>query len=141
MNHTFKVSLLSAAAFAVSAVAAFAQTQGKVSVKVPFEFTAGTATLPAGEYDFSEDQNGILHISSAQQHRAAMVLTNAEPSTFTTTAPSVRFDKEEGVYSLSEVNLANFMGRRVIKLDHTGGTAAMVSKIGVTNGASKGLKK
>ena len=144
MNSTLKVSLFSAAMLAVSAVSGFAQTNNKVSVKVPFEFVAGTTTFPAGNYNFSQDQNGILYISSAQLHKSAMILTNAEPAApFTNNAPTVKFDKdkEDGVYSLSEVSLADAMGRRVIKLDHASGTAAMVSKAGLTNGAAKGLKK
>lgn len=142
MTSTLKVSLFSAAMLAVSAVSGFAQTNNKVSVKVPFEFVAGTTTFPAGNYNFSQDQNGILYISSAQMHKAAMLLTNAEPvAAFTNNSPTVKFDKEDGVYSLSEVSLADAMGRRVIKLDHASGTAAMVSKAGLTNGAAKGLKK
>jgi hypothetical protein len=142
MNRTLKVSLFSAAMLAVSAVSGFAQANNKVAVKVPFEFVAGTTTFPAGNYEFSQDQNGILYISSAETHKSAMILTNAEPvALFTATAPAVKFDKEEGVYSLSEVSLADAMGRRVIKIDHASGTAAMVSKAGLTNGAAKGLKK
>jgi hypothetical protein len=140
-NLTMKASLYAAAAIVLSAVPSFAQQSGHVSVKVPFEFTAGSATLPAGDYDFQEARNGVIMISSFEQHKAVMVLTNAGRPALADGQPSVKFDKMDGQYSLSEINLWGEPSRKLIHLDRDGGSTAIGSKLGVTNAASKGLTK
>lgn len=141
MNKTLKVSLFLAAAVVSSAVSSFAQTSGRVSVKVPFEFTAGTTTLPAGEYNFQEDASGVVYISSAELHKAIVVLTNAEPASTTANPAAVRFEKTGEQYSLTEIDLLGEPARRVIKLDHDSAHGTTVaSKIGMTNSAKKSIK-
>jgi hypothetical protein len=138
---TLKVSLYAAAAFVLSAVPGFAQQSGHVSVKVPFEFTAGSATLPAGEYDFQESPNGVVLISSVLQHKSVIVLTNAEASSPSMDQPRVKFDKVDGQYSLTEIDLLGAPARKLIHFDHDNSSASLNSKLGVTNASSKGLKK
>ena len=140
-NLMSKVSLYSAAAFALSAVPGFAQQASHLSVKVPFDFTAGMATLPAGDYDFQEQQNGVILISSVTQHRAVVVLTNPETSLGENAQPSVKFGKTGDQYSLTEVDLSGQPGRKIVKFDHEANSTSVAAKLGVTNAASKGLKK
>ena len=137
-NATLKVSLFLAAALVLTAVSGFAQTGGRVTVKVPFEFTAGSVSLPAGEYSFQEDPSGVVYISSPDQHKAIVVLTNAEPST-QASEPSVKFDKNGGQYSLTEIDLVGEPARRLIRFDAAqAGTVA--ARMGMTNSAKKSLK-
>ena len=139
-NMTMKVSLYSAAALALSAVPVFAQQSGRVSVKVPFDFTAGTAALPAGDYDFQEQPNGVVLISSAAQHKAIVVLTNPETGAREAAQASVKFDKTGDQYSLTEVDLMGEPARKLIKFDHDAASASLSTRLGVTNAASKVLK-
>ncbi len=118
MKNFTKVSLYSAAALALSAVSAVAQQPTHVSVKVPFEFMAGNAVMPAGAYDFQEGQNGIVTVSSMEQHKSVLVMTNPEINWRMATQSSVKFDKSGDVYRLSEVDLLGGLGRKVIHFEH-----------------------
>ncbi|MCU1261241.1 MAG: hypothetical protein JWO80_4126 [Bryobacterales bacterium] len=141
-NLTMKVFLSSAAAVVFAAVPSFAQTSGHVAVTVPFEFTAGSATLPAGDYDFVGEQNGVILISSVLQHKGVVVLTNPQSGAGVSYAsPRVKFDKTNGQYTLTEIDLAGEPARKLIRFDHDGSSTSLGSKLGVTNAASKGLTK
>lgn len=133
-----KVSLFSAAALALTASQVVAQSSGKVSVKVPFEFTAGNTSLPAGNYDFSEDRSGVIYISSIENHKSIVVLTNPEAGGQDRALPSVKFDKVNGQYALTEVNMLGEPSHRIIRVDEK--SALFGSKLGMTNVTAKGLK-
>ena len=139
MNFTtVKLSVISAAALALSASQGFAQTSGKVSVKVPFDFVAGVTALPAGTYNFSEDHTGVMHISSQELHKAIVVLTNPEPGLNAGDTASVKFDKVNGQYSLTEVNMLGEPSRRLIRLDQI--SSSITTRLGVTNATAKSLR-
>ena len=57
-----KKHIYSVIAFAVFATSALASPASGVDVKVPFEFKAGTSTLPAGTYRVTEANAGFLLI-------------------------------------------------------------------------------
>lgn len=135
---TIKLTLASAAALALSASHGFAESNGKVSVKIPFEFTAGSSTMPAGTYDFSEDRSGVVYISSIDAHRSIVLLTSPDAGGPAREQPSVKFDKLNGQYTLTEVNMMGEPSHHVIHLDEK--PAVLGAKLGVTNGAAKGLK-
>ena len=135
---TLKVSFISAAALTVAASQAVAQTPARVSVKVPFEFSAGPTVLPAGTYDFSEDRTGVMYISSAENHKAIVVLTNPEAGGNGKDYASVKFDKVNGQYSLTEVSMVGEPTHRLIRLEDR--TSGITSKLGVTNATAKGLR-
>ena len=139
MNFTtVKLSVISAAALALSASQGFAQVSGKVSAKVPFEFVAGVTTLPAGTYDFTEDHMGVLHIRSTELRKAIVVLTNPEPGATAIDGASIKFDKVNGQYALTEVNMMGEPSHRLIRLEDKSGTFA--SRLGVTNATAKSLR-
>jgi len=133
-----KVSLFSAAALALSASQGFAQSSGRVSVKVPFDFTAGTTVLPAGTYNFSEESTGVMHISSAERHKAIVVLTNPEPGGQGRENPSLKFDKINGQYALTEVNMYGEPVHRILRFDEK--SASLNSKLALTNATAKSLR-
>ena len=138
---TMKVSLYSAAALVLSAAPAFAQQTGHVSVKVPFDFTAGSTALPAGEYTFQDQTNGVVLIMSPSQHKSVLVLTNPESVIGIAAHPSVKFDKVGEQYTLSEIDITGEPGRKLLKVDHDSDAIVLASKLGVTNASSKGLSK
>ena len=138
---TLKVSLYFAAAFALSAVSGFAQQAEHVSVKVPFEFTAGSSILPPGDYDFHEQENGVMLISSPANHKSIVVLTNPEASMREYSPSSVKFEKNGEHYSLSEVDLNGQPARKLLRFDRDTSPASLSSKVGVTNAAVMWLKK
>jgi len=139
MNFTtVKLSVISAAALALSASQSFAQTNLKVSVKVPFDFAAGTTRLPAGTYTFSEERPGIMYINSPELHRGIVLLTNPEPGGPTSETASVKFDKVNGQYALTQVNVIGEPSHRLIRLEEKSGL--FTSRLGVTNATAKSLR-
>jgi len=135
---TVKLSLISAAALALSASQGFAQTGNRVSVKVPFDFTAGSTTLPAGTYGFTEDRSGVMIISSVDRHKAIAVLTNPEAGGNGSETSTVKFDKVNGQYALTEVTMAGEPAHRLIRLDEK--SASFSTRLGVTNATAKSLR-
>lgn len=140
---TVKLSVISAAALALSASQGVAQNSGRVSVKVPFDFVAGATPLPAGTYNFSEDRSGVMHITSSELHKAIVVLTNPDSATNAGDSATVKFDKVNGQYSLSEVNMLGEPGRHVLRMDDRQGhdeKSVFTSRLAVTNATAKSLR-
>jgi len=94
------VSLL---CFCGMAVAKHAQEAGKVAVNVPFEFIAGTRTLPAGTYTvsrISSDTNSPLIISD--RNHSSLLLPAAFDG-FPVDDVRLSFEHVGDTYLLSEV--------------------------------------
>jgi hypothetical protein len=141
MTNTLKLSLFSAAFLGLSATSGFAQATGRASVKVPFEFTAGSVTLPAGEYNFQEDRTGVVIISSLDSRKSVMVLTNTQGSYFSNEQTALKFDKVNGSYELTEVDVQGEPGRRLVKIEGATDRPANLSARAGAGSASKTLKK
>ncbi len=64
MNKNIR-ALIASSAISVftSAIPAFASDSQALRVTVPFAFTAGTTSLPAGEYTVSEGNSHVMRIS------------------------------------------------------------------------------
>jgi hypothetical protein len=140
MIKTLKLSLLSAALLAVSASAGFAQSTGHVMVKVPFEFVAGNVTLPAGDYSFQEDADGVVTISSMSTLKSVMVLTNVDSTNTGTDAPRLKFDKVKGAYSLTEIEITGEPSRRLVKAEAASNRPASIGTRASAAAAAKSLK-
>jgi hypothetical protein len=140
MTNTLKLSFLSAAFFALTATSGFAQTSGRVTVKVPFEFTAGSATLPAGDYNFQGDPAGIVTISSQSTLKSVMVLTSSNTSVSETDEPRLKFEKVNGTYTLTEINITGEPGRRIVKLETAANRPASIGTRTSAASTSKSLK-
>ena len=103
---------LYAAAACAATVPGFAQS-AQILVKVPFEFTVGETTMPAGDYSLREQSNGIVFITSQERHKTIGILTSADnPNQANET--SLRFDKVNGKYTLSTVAMFAEPSRRVL---------------------------
>jgi hypothetical protein len=140
MTNTLKLSFLSAAFFALTATSAFAQSAGRVSVKVPFEFTAGSVTLPAGDYTFQEDQAGIVTIGSKETLKSIMVLTSADYAATSADQPKLKFDRLNGVYNLTQIEITGEPSRRVVKLESASNRPASIGNRASAAASSKSLK-
>jgi hypothetical protein len=108
MNKSYlTVALMSMCLLGVG-VSARAQDANAVVVSVPFEFVAGGATLPAGEYRVSRvdpDSNREIVISGYGK-RSVFLL----PFAFDdgpTNQPSFSFEHEGGKYFLSSIKTLN----------------------------------
>jgi hypothetical protein len=141
MTNTLKLSFLSAAFLALTATSGFAQSSAHVTVKVPFEFTAGNVTLPAGVYSFQEAHSGIVTISSLATFKSVMILTNADSTVADAAEPRVKFDKVNGAYALTEIEIGGEPGRRVVKLETSSNRPASLGTRASAAAASKSLTK
>lgn len=140
MTNTLKLSFLSVAFFALTVTSGFGQTTGRVTVKVPFEFTAGNVTLPAGDYSFQEDQAGVVTISSKNTLKSVMVLTNSATTDAEVDQPRVRFEKVNGAYSLTEIDIAGAPGLRIVKIETASNRPASIGGRTSAGATSKSLK-
>lgn len=72
---------------------------------IPFEFRAGGKVLPAGQYEFSSDnQGGVVTVRGAKTSAMVTVLTRLGAGIHTTAGDShIVFDKLGETYTLSEI--------------------------------------
>jgi hypothetical protein len=68
MKFTMTKTMLLLSAFALSG---FAET---ITIQVPFEFSAAGKTLPAGEYRFMEDGQGVMVITGSAPGTSMLTL-------------------------------------------------------------------
>jgi hypothetical protein len=103
---------LYAAAACAASVPSYAQT-AQIVVKVPFDFTVGSTSMPAGDYLLREDQSGVVFITSQELRKTIGVLTSADsPNQGNET--SLTFDKVKGHYMLSQVAMFAEPSRRIL---------------------------
>jgi hypothetical protein len=87
-------------------VSARAQDADAVVVSVPFEFVAGGATLPAGEYRISRINPGVnreLAISGYNKGTAFLLPLTFDEVAAANDQPTLSFDHVGGKYFLSEI--------------------------------------
>lgn len=115
-NKLVNLSLF-AAAFSAS-LPSFAQSN-QLQVKVPFDFKVGSTPMPAGDYSLRGDPSGIVFITSQGLHKTIGVLTCADnPNQNNETA--LKFDKVNGVYSLSGVVMFAEPSRHILAPSNKG---------------------
>ena len=141
MTNTLKLSFLSAAFLALTATSGFAQSTGHVTVKVPFEFTAGSVTLPAGDYSFQEQQSGVVTISSLSTLKSVMVLTSVDSVSDRSETPRVKFEKVNGAYNLTDIDITGEPSRRVVPVETATNRPAAIGHRTAAGAATKSLNK
>lgn len=93
------------ALFTIVAVAAsipLAAQQPVVKANIPFNFTVGDQSMPAGEYTISSPLNHIIQVQSADRKHVGMVVSTAsfaEPPA----RPALVFDKYGDYYFLHRI--------------------------------------
>ena len=113
-----KQSFLMAGVLVLSSLAAtqVARAQDAMVVDIPFAFTAGNATLPAGEYRVQKlDRNSaVLLVHCWDAKASALVITNAAQAKETQTESKLVFNRYGNRYFLSQVwNAGSIRGRQL----------------------------
>jgi hypothetical protein len=113
-----KQSFLMAGVLVLSSMAAtqVARAQEAMVVDIPFAFTAGNATLPAGEYRVQKlDRNSaVLLVHCWDAKASALMITNAAQAKETQTESKLVFNRYGNRYFLSQVwNAGSIRGRQL----------------------------
>jgi len=115
-----KQSILLAGLLALLSMAAtqVARAQETMVVNIPFAFTAGNVTLPAGEYRVQklEQNSAVLLIHCWDAHMATLVVTNAAQAKEPQSQSKLVFNRYDNRYFLSQVWTAgSIRGRQLRK--------------------------
>jgi hypothetical protein len=101
MKKEIRIAFVGLALSAAALPSMAAETELRVTV--PFAFTAGKASLPAGDYLVSQSENHILTIVG--KGGGAMVIAWSAGSTGTSAASALTFERTSRGNALTEVNL------------------------------------
>ncbi len=102
MNTRFLKTTLLTGALGVFALAAHAQSP-VARATVPFEFAAGGAMLPAGEYTVDvPDMLGLMVLRGSAGNSVALIATFSGATSQSTTA-KLNFERRDGMAYLSSV--------------------------------------
>jgi len=109
---THKLTLLMFALMACTAISA-AQNLHLVKASIPFAFTVGKKTFPAGEYTLLRPEQHLLTLRDAGGRTVAQILTQAVDSRNEAEIPKLRFELVDGQYKLAEVSEPRSDGERL----------------------------
>ena len=115
-KHTFVMTSLLLLSLMVTAQVV--QAQEPVVVNIPFEFVAGQATLPAGEYRVQKLENGsaVVLIHCADPGASAMVMTIPSQANAPQSDSKLVFNRYGNLYFLSQYWMAgSSRGRLLLK--------------------------
>ena len=111
MKRLFHTLMMIAVLVTLTANAAQAQTTNpqRVIANIPFAFTAGRTSLPAGKYTFTvvnpSSDRTVLQIRSVDGHASAMILTNSVSGIVAEKAKLV-FERYDDVYVFTHAQVA-----------------------------------
>jgi len=115
-NKIYRVIAIFGMFFGFAMVNAHGQAPSKVTVEVPFEFSAGKTTLHAGVYSIKRMSGELVTLRSEDGKSAATL--NA-PVTYNSSDPNaverLVFSKHGALYYLSQIWLTADSGREVWK--------------------------
>jgi hypothetical protein len=101
MKRITAIALLAIANFALAGTS-FAQSNG-VEAKVPFAFTVGNTSLPAGTYTIKFDSAQLLMITNNAQHRSTALSLYDRDGRKSSNGGQLLFHKYGSQYFLSEI--------------------------------------
>jgi hypothetical protein len=102
MNTRFLKTILLTGALGVFALAAHAQSP-VARATVPFDFAAGGAMLPAGQYTVDvPDMSGLMVLRGSGGNSVALIATFSGTAPHSTTA-KLNFERRDGMAYLSSV--------------------------------------
>jgi hypothetical protein len=103
MNTSILRTLASLAlSAALSPVSLLAQDQ--LHVNVPFDFTVGSKSFAAGEYNVRQATPQILHLRSADGHSAMLIPTTPADSTKAPGSAQFKFNRYGDRYFLAQIS-------------------------------------
>ncbi|HKU76387.1 MAG TPA: hypothetical protein VJR02_20925 [Pyrinomonadaceae bacterium] len=113
-NKIYRVIAIFGMFLGFGMVNAQGQAPNKVEVDIPFEFTAGKTTLPAGVYSIKRISSDALRLRSEDGKSAAILIA---PVTHTSSDPNAEarlvFSKQGEQCFLSQIWLSATSGRQV----------------------------
>jgi hypothetical protein len=113
-NKTYRIVALLGIFLGLAVASAHAQAPSKVEVNIPFEFSAGKTTLPAGVYSIKRMSGNNVTLRSA--NGKSSVILNA-PVTDTSIDPNaverLVFERYGDQFALSQIWLTADTGRQV----------------------------
>jgi len=115
MKHLITRTLTSLALAVMGlSVAASAQVGQTTKATIPFDFTVGKKTFPAGNYSLSQSEQGLLTVRDGRGHAIAQVLTVGIDEADLAASPKLKFAKADGTYILTEVWDGAALGQEVL---------------------------
>jgi hypothetical protein len=104
-NNVWKYAAMPVLALAMTAAPALAEGLGIIKVTIPFQFIAGKAVLPAGEYQIKQENNSGLIVINGDK-ASAMVITTSGEAVSSKRANTLNFEKSTSGPVLREVKLS-----------------------------------
>ena len=86
-----------------SAASSYAGSADRITLQIPFAFTVGERTLPAGTYGVRQLSPGCVALVSSESGHATMLLTAAIPAERMPTRAKLVFHRYGTQYFLAEV--------------------------------------
>ncbi len=74
-----------------------------IKTSIPFEFAVGNRIFPAGDYSLVSTPPALLELRDSHGRTLVKVLTNSAETRDTPAAPTLRFERRDGRYSLAQV--------------------------------------
>lgn len=113
-NQTYRIFAIFGIFLALAVVSAHGQAASRIEVNIPFEFSAGKATLKPGVYTIKRMSGNLLSLRNTEDKSA--VVLNA-PLTLSSNDPKAEerlvFNKDGDRYVLSQVWLTADTGRQL----------------------------
>ena len=100
LSRTFTALMLALMGLAPTARA---QSAPVIKVNVPFEFTVGDRTFPAGDYSLARPEQHRLELRDSRGWTIDWVLTEGIDSLTPAASTRLKFDSSEGQHILTEV--------------------------------------
>jgi hypothetical protein len=108
-NRILSVLISCAALLLLPILSATAQTRGKLTAEIPFAFSIGSKTLPAGTYTIERmtyNNPEKLIIRSLDTRTSAVLAVNDVPLNYTSTDTQLGFNKVGDSYFLRDIKVA-----------------------------------
>lgn len=106
MKQIFRAVTMLSLFFVLAASAVFAQAERRVVIRIPFDFTVGQKTLPAGAYRIEPnriDSDRVWVIKSVERRESAVLMTISVRANATQEEGKVIFHKYGDQYFLSQI--------------------------------------
>src|SRR4030095_3460301 len=118
-KQTLKTFAMLSLLMAVAAISVVAEASGTAFTRIPFSFTVGNKTLPAGEYivePYRKDFNNVWLVQSRDGRSSALVITNSVAAAKTQEKSTLVFKEYDGEYSLSQIWTAGTNSGRELRV-------------------------
>ena len=117
-KQTLKTFAMLTLVLTMAAISVFAEASAAFT-RIPFSFTVGDKTLPAGEYivePYRKDFNNVWLVQSRDGRSSALVITNSVESAKTQEKSTLVFKANGGEYSLSQIWTAGSNSGRELRV-------------------------